>query len=127
MEQITGTVARVSKNGFQLSEREGWLNVSKYAEGVALPSVGAVVLAELDGKGFVRRIEQAGSVAATNVSRHASARSSAGSDARQTAITRLACLNTATAILGGGPGSAIDAAEVVKLAGRLEAWVIRAG
>jgi hypothetical protein len=43
---------------------------------------------------------------------------------RDTVITRLAVLNTATAILSAG-GLPVVASEVVALAGQLEAWATR--
>src|SRR5262245_30924862 len=116
MERITGTVSRVKGQGFQLDGGEPWYNVSKFAEGVAVPAVGASVALELDGKGFVRRVEQTG----------APAPAPAGGD-REKRVTRLAVLNTAATILGAGPGHAVDPAEVAALAARLERWVLREG
>jgi hypothetical protein len=122
VEQISGKVERVKGSGFTLAGRDGWLNLSKFAEGVTVPAVGDVVAVEIDGKGFVRQI--------TNATPHGPPVSTNGHSApadRETAINRRAVLNTATAILGGGTGFAIDPAEVVKLAARLECWVRRPG
>jgi len=119
VERITGTVTRANDHGFQLAGREGWLNVSKYAEGVAVPPMGATVAIDLDKSGFVRRVETAGGL-------DAPADAAPVGVSREATITRLALLNTATAILGGGPGHPVDPAEVVKLATRLEPWAIRA-
>jgi hypothetical protein len=61
MERVSGTVTRVKGQGFQLEGHNGtWFNVSKFAEGVEVPAVGASVAVDLDGKGFVRRVETAG-------------------------------------------------------------------
>jgi len=116
MERISGTVTRVRGQGFQLDDQEPWRNISKFAEGVAVPAVGASVALELDSKGFVRRVETTGPAA--------TAPTPASGD-RETRITRLAVLNTAATILGAGPGHAIDPAEVAALAARLERWVNR--
>lgn len=123
MERLTGTVTRTNDTGFQLAGREGWLNVSKFAEGVAVPPAGASVAVDLDGKGFVRKVEMAVS---TIVDTAAAAETGTIVPTRETTITRLAVLNTAATILGAGPGYPIDPAEVAKLAARLEAWATRA-
>lgn len=135
-DQVTGTVERANGTGFKLAGGD-WLNVSKYAQGVQMPEVGAAIVATLDKSGYVRKLERQGPemtgeqladyFSCSKPAETAPAPQSTQRPDRETAITRLACLNTATAILGGGPSSAIDAAEVVKLAGRLEVWVIRAG
>lgn len=57
-EVVSGTVRVVKGQGFQLDGRDGWLNISRFAEPKpALPEVGAQVTAQLDGKGFVRSLE----------------------------------------------------------------------
>src|SRR5437868_2567579 len=106
MEQFSGRVARVKGQGFILEGREGWLNISRFADGVSVPAIGDVVAVELDAKGYVRK------VAATSNGRHAPASGNGQNAARGAAITRLALLNTATAILGGGPGAPVEPAEV---------------
>jgi hypothetical protein len=116
MERIMGTVSRANDTGFQLAARDGWLNISKYGDGVEVPPVGALVAVELDKSGFVRRVD---------VETAPAVETPALAD-RETRINRLAVLNTATAILGADPSYPVDAAEVAKLAARLEAWAIRA-
>lgn len=133
--QVTGTVERTNGAGFKLAGGD-WLNISKYARDVAMPDVGAAIVATLDKSGFVRKLERQGpSMTGEQLADHfdrlaqtppaIAAQVPLTRADRETAITRMAALNTATAILGGGPGSPIDAAEVVKLAGRLAAWVGR--
>jgi hypothetical protein len=124
-EQVTGRVVRASRNGFQLAGREGWLNVSRYAEDVAPPAVGAEVTVELDSRGFVRSVAPAGPFTATAAAPASNGHAPPAEVDRETAITRMAALNTATAILGGGPGYPVEPAEAVALAARLAAWVRR--
>jgi hypothetical protein len=100
-EQVAGVVTCSNAKGFQLEGRDGWLNISKFATGVVAPERGARVVAGLDKAGFARTVETvsptgeyAGNESVTTGTR----------PDRETAITRMACLNTATVILGsGGP------------------------
>lgn len=55
--ELSGTVLRSNERGLVLSGRDGWLNVSKYAGGLALPSAGARVRVGLDKAGFIRAVE----------------------------------------------------------------------
>jgi len=116
-EEIGGIVVRVSQNGFTLAGRDGWLNVSKYAEPPPpMPPEGARVRVGLDRAGFVRTVDveelpaESTPVPATRD--------------RDTRIMRQAVLNTATAILASG-GKPVSVDEVLDLAERLEAWVMR--
>jgi len=114
-EYVEGTVSRINGHGFQLVGRDGWLNVSKYANPAPeLPSEGASVRIGLDKAGFVRSIEQLAAgpeVEPTPV----------GNVDRETRIGRMAALNTATAILSSG-GQQASVKDVLTLAGQLEAW-----
>jgi hypothetical protein len=122
-EQISGTVTRVNGKGFQLAEVDGWVNLSKFAkpEDVAMPPTGARVLVSIDGSGFARKVAIVESPAA----RAPAAALAGSSTARETVITRLAVLNTATAMAGGGSGFAVDVEAVLTVAARLEAWATR--
>jgi len=111
-ESIEGVVSRANGKGFTLAGRDGWLNLSRYADPVpAVPAEGARVRVGLDKAGFVRVIEPAGAGAEEAPGAQPLAASLGDKDTR---ITRLAALNTATAILSSGPRAA-----------RLEAWVMR--
>lgn len=124
---LDATVKRVNGRGFTVAERDGWLNLSRYADpaDVPLPVAGQRVMLSLDGQGFVRRITPAGASAAGSApsDQPAPARGRAGRDA---IITRLAVLNTATSILSAG-SQPVDPAAVLALAARLEHWAMQAG
>ncbi len=120
-EQVAGVVTCSNAKGFQLEGRDGWLNISKFAAGVAAPERGARVRVGLDKSGFVRTVETVSPIG-ENVGNE-SATTGTRPD-RQTAITRMACLNTATALLSCG-GQPMELGAVIELAGTLEAWVTR--
>lgn len=58
-ETIEGTVTRTNGNGFQIAERDGWINVSKFAKPgeVPVPDLTARVRITLDKSGYARKIE----------------------------------------------------------------------
>jgi len=56
-EQVAGVVTCSNAKGFQLEGHDGWLNLSKFAAGVAAPERGAHVRVGLDKSGFVRTAE----------------------------------------------------------------------
>jgi hypothetical protein len=122
VDRIQGTVSRVNGHGFTLAGRDGWLNISKYApaEDVPMPTQGAVVSLQLDAKGFVRRI--AAEDTPPRVQGRTAPMGRGGRD--QSTITRLAVLNTSTAILSSGQRAA-DPAAVLALAEDLERWATR--
>jgi len=128
MERITGVLSRANGTGFQLAGREGWVNVSKFAVDVVIPPAGTAIAAELDAKGFVRRLEPIGKN--DRVPRQNGDPASAFSDQpaadRQRQIARMHAITAAATILGAGPGHPVDPAEVVALARRLSAEVLRA-
>jgi len=110
---ITGKVLRTNGNGFKLESQDKWLNISKYAQDVQMPEVGQQVKVSLDSAGFVRKVEKM-----------PGQQPGPANGSRDTTITRLAVLNTATAILSSG-NQVVDADEVLALATRLEAWATR--
>jgi hypothetical protein len=118
MEQVTGIVARTNGTGFQLTERDGWLNISRYASNVQMPAAGQRVRVALDRAGFVRRIERAD--AAPDAINGHSARANTP-DALQ---ARIAALRAATAIVARQPG-ALSVQNVISAAERLEGWLTR--
>jgi hypothetical protein len=118
---LEGVVSKTNGNGFKVEGREGWLNFSKFASPVpAMPSEGAHVLVGLDKGGYVREVETLGSTAAVFCIGETPTGAPIDKDRR---ITRMACLNTATAILT--TQGAVDAADVLTLAACLETWVLR--
>lgn len=118
LEYVEGIVARTNERGFTLRGREGWLNLSRYASPApVVPPEGTTVRVGLDASGFVRSIE-----ALAAPQEQAASTTPAGG--REQAVTRLACLNTATAILSSG-GREADPDDVMALAERLERWVQR--
>jgi hypothetical protein len=120
-EQVVGVVTCSNAKGFQLEGRDGWLNLSKFATGVAAPERGARVRVGPDKAGFVRAVEASAPIGECVV--NASVTTGTRPD-RETSITRMACLNTATAILGTGSRPA-DGAAVLGLAEQLERWCWR--
>ena len=119
-EQVAGVVTCSNSKGFQLEGRDGWLNISKFAAGVAAPERGARVVAGLDKAGFVRTVELVEVSSA-----EAPPTEPRTSPDRETAITRMACLNTATAILSSGQRAIGDVAAVLGTAAQLERWINR--
>jgi hypothetical protein len=147
-EQVV-TVGRTNGNGFQTTDAT-WLNFSRFAkpEDFIMPTPGSTVTVYLDKAGFIRHIAPVERVvspppfapakmasAPATVAAAAAATSTTPAervilaghvdqDARGVVVTRVACLNAATAILSSGGGAAtID--EVLAIAGQLEAWILR--
>ncbi|MGI8552838.1 MAG: hypothetical protein ACR2PL_18930 [Dehalococcoidia bacterium] len=124
LDTLSGSVTRVSAYGFQLDGVDTWYNCSKFVPGLTLPEKGESVRIAVNAKGFVTVIEPL-SEPEPQIDPDALGPAPAASRPdRETAITRMACLNTATAVLSSG-GRAVDADAVLTLAGRLEGWVSR--
>jgi hypothetical protein len=113
-EQLVGRVTSVNEKGLRLEGRDGWVNFSKFAQDLIPPSKGSVVAVQLDGQGFIRRVEAAEGAA----DRHQT--HTAG---RETAITRLAVLKAAAEWSAGR--TELKSGDVLKIAERWEAWVAR--
>ena len=144
---IVGKVAAANAKGVRLEGEDSWRNISKYAvPAPALPSRGEQVILGLDPKGFVRSITPAHrnghttpaapavddsdvldyfaeDSAPPTIRKAAPAPVTTAPD-RERCIARMAALNTAVAVLSSA-GRAVDPAEAVALAARLEAWVYR--
>jgi len=120
--EYEGIVSRVNDRGILFQGREGWLNVSKFAGLVELPDVGARVRCKLDSSGFIRSIAVLDAPAAENTA-PAPTDGQNRTTARETAITRMACLNTAVAIMTTHGAVYID--QVFDVAEQLEGWVLR--
>lgn len=120
LERVVGTVVKVHNRGFQLEGHDGWLNVSKYANPAPeIPSAGQVVTVAIDRSGFVREIGRPDPQPAAQLEPAPS-----GPANRERVVTRLACMNTATAILSAG-NKPVKSEDVLTLAARLEAWANR--
>jgi hypothetical protein len=134
-----GRVIRANDHGFVLDDCEdSWLNISRYAKPAPrIPHVGARVRATLDGQGYVRSIvilhdeqrtpyeveDGVDVMPDEEPSRQIEPRLPGTTvPDKDQRITRMACLNTATAILSSG-GRACEPADVLALAAKLEAWV----
>ena len=127
VEEVRGMVEAANPRGFLLAGRDGWLNISRYADPAPeIPAEGSLVRVGLDKAGFVRSIEveaEAERPAITAVAEQAGGYGQSFG-VRDQRIMRQAVLNTATAILSSG-GRAAEPDEVVALAERLESWVTR--
>lgn len=126
VEELRGVVEAANPRGFLLAGRDGWLNISRYADPAPeIPAEGSLVRVGLDKAGFVRSIE----VEAEAERPAVAVQETAGGygqtfGVRDQRIMRQAVLNTATAILSSG-GREAEPDEVVALAERLESWVTR--
>lgn len=125
-----GKVTRINGTGFEL-DAERWINISKYARPLPpMPSVGDTVVCTLDAGGFARKIlkqvdPERDEEAMPDPSKPATVAPVANHvDAKDLRITRLACINSATSIIAGNGGRA-NSDEVLALAAKLEAWVLR--
>ena len=124
-EFVEGVVATPNDRGLKLSGRDGWFNLSRYADPApTLPTRGESVVIGLDTAGYVRSVEANTAELRRIGPSDATESVPAALHDRETCITRMACLNTATAILASGAHTA-DADAVLALAGRLEVWVLR--
>jgi len=112
-ETLSGAVAAVNDKGLRLEGRDGWLNYSKWAEGLVPPARGAHVVVTLDRAGFVRTLVPA---AATDAHHSPTA-------GRETAIIRQTCLKAAAEFCAARPE--LKSADLLALAERMEAWVRR--
>lgn len=130
METVEGKVLRINGNGFQITGRDGWLNISKFADAcdVPTPKVGDVVKVKLDKSGYVRWIRtsvpEAQPEPEAETEPQPEETQPTERPCKDVIVTRLAVLNTATSILSSG-GRATDADAVIALAARLEAWATR--
>lgn len=121
IDTIEGTVTRTNDKGFVLAGREPWVNISQYAKPLpAVPPIGSIVRVGLDKAGFARSVEIIGGNA-----QPPSANGAPASTTRDRVVSRLALLNTATAILSSGGRPIEVPKDVVALAQRLEGWVYR--
>src|SRR5207253_7689808 len=119
-EYVEGTIGRSNEKGFTLSGRDGWLNLSRYADPApSIPVEGTGVRVGLDKAGFVRTIE----LLAGAASPWEGSGQSTPVD-RDLRILRQAVLNTATAILSSG-GRSVSTEDVLAVAEQLEQWVLR--
>ncbi len=127
VEEISGVVEAANPRGLLLAGREGWLNISRYADPVPeIPAEGSLVRLGLDKAGFIRTIAVE---AEAERPAFAAVSESAGGygqtfGVRDQRIMRQAVLNTATAILSSG-GREAEPDDVIALAERLESWVTR--
>jgi hypothetical protein len=139
---VDGVVARRNERGILLQGEDVWLNVSRYAKPApALPLPGERVRLYLDKDGYIRdvdRIPFAVRGAAEDgvdtpppdeppirqLEAPAPPFGAVSPPDKDTRITRMNALSTATAILSSG-GRTCELADVLKLAAQLEAWVER--
>jgi hypothetical protein len=138
---VDGVVARRNERGILLEGESGWLNVSRYANPApALPLPGERVRLYLDKDGYIKDVERVvyttegpaedgvdpepdDAVPSRQVEASPPSREASLPD-KDTRITRMNALSTATAILSSG-GRACEVADVLKLAAQLESWVNR--
>ena len=135
--QQIGIVAAVTATGLKLDEMDEWLTFSKFSK-ITHPSEGDRVIVAYDDRRFIHRIQQTTPEPAADATFRARLAVQPVAQPEQPepalvgpfppskdrTITRLAVLNTATAILASG-GHAADPDTVIALAARLEAWATR--
>lgn len=122
---ITGKISRANGTGLLLEGESRWRNISKYAQPApAMPQRGQLATLVLDGQGFIRNIEVAAPPAPITPSGQPETASASTPPERERVISRLAVLNSATAILASG-GRSADPTEVLRLAAQLETWAYR--
>jgi hypothetical protein len=113
---VIGRVISVNDRGLKLDGHETWLNISKYAVGVVLPSRGETVSLTLDKAGFIR------SVAAPDGLNEG--RGSRGEGrGRDSTITRLAVLKAAAEFGAARPN--LKSGDVLAIAATWERWIVR--
>ena len=124
-EYIEGLVARTNANGFTLKGRDGWLNLSKYADPQpVIPAVGTTVRVARDKSGYVRTVAPWTLQGATAAPAPHAAEEPHDRPDKDVQIARMNALTTATAILASG-GRTVDTAEVIDVAELLAGWVLR--
>lgn len=125
-ETVDGTVGRVNDNGFTLTGRDGWANLSKYADPrPVLPNSGERVRVGFDKSGFVRAVTVVATPDAAPVATTRAETTENGLPAKERRIIRMNALGHATAMLASG-GQTAEPGAVFALAAELEAWVSRA-
>jgi hypothetical protein len=118
---ITGVVCAVNERGLRLDGEDSWRNFSKWADALGEPARGDRVHLTLDRAGFVRSVAVVTEAAPAEMVPIRTKPTD-----RDTRITRMACLNTATSILQSRQErGGMDIEEVMALATLLEAWVTR--
>lgn len=134
---ISGKVLRVNDRGLVLTGHDGWLNVSKFAADVQIPSVGAVVSVTLDRSGFIREIAPLSHEAPATISGGAPASTETPTTApqptttgeapdRERIITRQWAVKAAIDFYGlaeGDKSATLD--DVLRIAAQLETWALR--
>lgn len=113
--QITARVASVNDKGIKPEGSDDWLNYSKWSDPITPPQRGELVAITLDKSGFIRRVEA--------VERQPEQAPAAAPSTKDQTITRLAVLRSAVQLAQGRTD--LSSADVLKVAERFEAWVLR--
>jgi hypothetical protein len=123
--ELEGRVVRTNDRGLVLEGRPSWLNISKFAGDVALPSIGQVVRLTLDKSGFIRGIDAVDAQPAEPRQIRSVGAQDAPSEApdREAVITRLAVLKAAAQFCQYRQD--VDDADVLAIAERWEGWILR--
>lgn len=125
LEVIEGTVSRANGKGFVLTGREGWLNLSRYADPAPMiPAEGAKVRVSLDRAGFVRAVEALAAAPATQQPATQPETAENGFPGKERQIIRMNVLGHATALVARS-GQPTAVADMLRVASELEAWVLR--
>jgi hypothetical protein len=128
VERIEGIIACVASNqrGFKLQGRDGWINLSKWAEVPAIPINGTPVLVTVDAQGYCRSIQHSATAPMSKPEQPASDAPELPATVppdKDTQIRRMNAVTSAVAALSTvGP---VDEAELFALAERIERWVCR--
>jgi hypothetical protein len=128
--ELSGTVLRTNERGLVLTGRDGWLNISRYADGLVLPPAGTACTVGLDKAGFIRAIVAGGQAPEPSPETGAAFRPashnvpSMGPTAPERLSARTAALAASIRIVARRSG-ATEVGEVLAVAAQLEAWLLR--
>lgn len=119
--EISGTVLRSNERGLVLTGRDGWLNISRYADGLVLPPAGTPCTVGLDKAGFIRAIATETAPTPAPAAPESTPAAASSPDRLQ---ARTAALAAAVRLVLRRPGSA-DTGEVLAVSEQLFAWLLR--
>lgn len=128
--EVSGVIKAANERGVRLDGEEEWRNWSRWAKAKVDLAAGQRVVLDIDASGFIRSamVDDApsspSSPAASTPAASPGAAPAATTASREAVVTRLAVLNTATALLGAGAGVSVNYASVMRVAKVLEQFAL---